>query len=363
VAAAGVKTEGRLLGATLARILAGAWRPDAPALSLSAKDAGATIPNLLRTGAAGLAWWRVRRSEAATLPAAHQLQQAFRLQALHAAIRQVAVAEAATLLRRVGVEAVLGKGWAIARQYPDLALRPYGDIDLYVPEVEHRKAADLIENTNAGPIDLHRGFAELDDRHASDLLARSRLVELDGVPVRIFGEEDHLRLLALHLLRHGGYRPLWLCDIAVALETRSDRFDWDVFLGGSARRSRWAVCALLLAQRLLGASMLDVPAEITGQRLPRWLLTAVLDRWSSSTFVPQGMRAPMRSYVRTPLAGLRALLGRWPNGIEATVGLGGAFNDLPRLPFQVAECVRRAAGFLRSVRAVDFHGRRPQPSG
>ena len=356
-----MKTEGRLLGATLARILAGAWRPDPPALSLSAQDAAATVPYLLRTGAAGLAWWRLGRS-GLDPPVAHELHQAFRLQALHAVIRQSAVAETATLFRRAGIEAVLGKGWAIARQYPDLALRPYGDIDLYVPEADHRTAMSLVDDTRVGPIDLHRGFAELDDRGADELLARSRLVELDGVSVRILGEEDHLRLLALHLLRHGGYRPLWLCDIAVALETRSDGFDWDVFLGGSARRSRWAVCALLLAHRLLGASLHDVPAEITRQRLPRWLLTAVLDRWSSSSFVPQGMRAPMRSYVRTPLAGLRALLGRWPNGIEATVGLGGAFNDVPRLPFQIAECVRRAAGFLRSTRVVDFRGGRPQPS-
>ncbi len=356
-----MRTERRRLGANLARILAGAWRSDPPPLSLAPQDASEAAPYLLRTGAAGLAWWRLRRSDAAALPAAHQLQQAFRLQALHAAIRQVAVAEAGTLLRRAGIEAVLGKGWAIARQYPDLALRPYGDIDLYVPEAAHQMAHDLIETTNAGPIDLHRGFAELDDRNASDLLARSRRVELDGVPVRIFGEEHHLRLLALHLLRHGGYRPLWLCDIAVALETRSGCFDWDVFLGGCARRNRWAACALLLAHRLLGASMHDVPAEITGQRLPRWLLAAVLDRWSSPSFVPHGMRTPMRSYVRTPLAGLRALRVRWPNGIEATVGLGGAFNDLPRLPFQIAECVRRAAVFLRSVRAVDFRAGRPQP--
>jgi hypothetical protein len=36
---------------------------------------------------------------------------------------------------------------------------------------------------------------------------------------------------------------------------------------------------------------------------------------------------------------------RWPNGIEATVGLRGPFNGLPRLPFQVAECVTRTARF------------------
>jgi hypothetical protein len=351
----------RRLGAGLARILAGAWRHDPPALSLSAEEAAAVVPSLIRTGAAGLAWWRLRDSDVSARPGLGALQQAFRLQALHAAIRQAGVTEAAALLRGAGIEALLGKGWAIARQYPDIALRPYGDFDVYVPEADHPRAAVLVEDAPA-PIDLHRGFAELDDRDAGALFARSRVVELDGVPVRLFGEEDHLRLLALHLLRHGGYRPLWLCDLAVALETRSDAFDWDVFLGGCARRSRWAACALLLAHRLLGASLRGVPAEITRQRLPLWLSTAVLDRWGSPSFVPHGMRVPMRSCVRSPLEGLRALLARWPNGIEATVGLGGPFNDLPRLPFQVAECVRRTARFLRSAHAVDFGRGRPQPS-
>jgi len=29
-----------------------------------------------------------------------------------------------------GVEPILGKGWAIARLYPERGMRPYGDIDL-----------------------------------------------------------------------------------------------------------------------------------------------------------------------------------------------------------------------------------------
>ncbi len=49
---------------------------------------------------------------------------------------------------------------------------------------------------------------------------RSQLVNLDGVDVRVPGLEDHLGILCLHLLHHGAFRPLWLCDIAAALETR-----------------------------------------------------------------------------------------------------------------------------------------------
>jgi hypothetical protein len=36
----------------------------------------------------------------------------------------------------------------------------------------------------------------------------------------------------------------------------------------------------------------------------------------------------------------------WPNSIEATVGVNGPFNEMPRLPFQVGNCAVRAFNFL-----------------
>jgi hypothetical protein len=51
------------------------------------------------------------------------------------------------------------------------------------------------------------------------------------------------------------------------------------------------------------------------------------------------------------VAFLRGLLVRWPNPVEATVGVGGPFNGVPRLPFQVADCVLRAAQFARRLAA------------
>jgi hypothetical protein len=53
----------------------------------------------------------------------------------------------------------------------------------------------------------------------------------------------------------------------------------------------------------------------------------------------------MVSFARRPAGVLRALRSRWPNAIEATVGVHGPFNGLPRLPFQLAECVSRTARF------------------
>jgi hypothetical protein len=301
----------------------------------------------LPTGSAGLAWWKIRPSPLAFNGALDEFHQAYRLIALQAAVHEQRVAEAFAALRAAGVEAILGKGWAMARLYPDPGLRPYGDIDLYVPPEHYGAALDALGDPQRESIDLHRGFAELDDRRPDELVSRSHVETLRGVEVRVFGAEDHVRLVALHMLRHGILRPLWLCDVALALESRPPDFDWDAFARGSRRRSAWVRSAFGLAHALLGARLDGVPAG-DGAVLPPWLVPAVLRQWSA--FVPpHGSRAPMAASLRHPAAFLRGLLLRWPNPVEATVGVGGPFNRLPRLPFQIGDCVLRTAQFARRL--------------
>jgi Uncharacterised nucleotidyltransferase len=305
-------------------------------------------PLLLQTGSAGLAWWKIRSSPLASNGALDELHQAYRLIALEAAVHELRVTRAFAVLRAAGVEAILGKGWAMARQYPDPGLRPYGDIDLYVRHEQHAAAVEALEDPPREGIDLHRGFAELDDRRPETLVARSCVQTLRGVEVRVFGAEDHLRLVALHMLRHGVLRPLWLCDVAVALESRSRDFDWDAFASGSRRRLAWVRSAFGLAHALLGARLDGVPKAEGAARLPRWLVPAILRQWSA--FVPpHGSRAPMAASLRHPAAFLRGLVLRWPNPVEATVGVGGPFNGLPRLPFQIGDCLLRTAQFARRL--------------
>jgi hypothetical protein len=335
-------------GARVAAVLAGSWRAAPPALDLSASELTDVAPLLLQTGAAGLTWWKVRRSPPPP-PLAAELRDAYRLFALQAALHEQRVARAFGALRAAGVEAILGKGWAIARQYPDPGLRPYGDVDLYVRPEQHAAAVEALGDPQRDGVDLHRGFAELDDRPAEELVARSRVERLHGVDVRVFAPEDHVRLLALHMLRHGVLRPLWLCDVALALESRPPGFDWRAFGAGSTRRSAWVGSAFALANALLGARLDGVPPPAAGA-LPRWLVPAVLRQWSA--FVPpHGSRAPMAASLRRPAAFARGLLLRWPNPVEATVGVGGPFNGLPRLPFQLGDCLVRTARFARRLAA------------
>ena len=86
--------------------------------------------------------------------------------------------------------------------------------------------------------------------------------------------EDHLRLLCLHLLRHGASRPLWLCGCwgsARVDGTRAD-FDWEYFLSGNRRRTDYVACTLLLAHRLLGARLDGTPVKGRAEQLPSWLV-------------------------------------------------------------------------------------------
>jgi hypothetical protein len=62
------------------------------------------------------------------------------------------------------------------------------------------------------------------------------------------------------------------------------------------------------------------------------------------------MSTPSMAFaLRQPALALRGLRLRWPNPIEATVGVGGPFNNLPRLPFQLGECMVRTLRFARRL--------------
>jgi hypothetical protein len=346
-----VRPEAR--GRQQASVLRGAWRARPDAEGLDAVDLLEASRLLLRNGSGGLAWWRAQSSEALR-PLLKPLHDAFGIHALHAAVLEAKIPAAFDRLRARGIEPLLGKGWAVARLYPRPGLRPYGDIDLYVRREDGRAARAALEEPGreALPVDLHGGLAELDDRRFGEVCARSQVVGLGGSEVRIFGPEDQLRLLALHLLRHGAWRPLWLCDVALVLEGRSAAFDWECFASGDPVRTDAAVCALRLAHEVLGASLDGVPAAVRQRRLPSWLVPAVLSQWGDGTFEPHGTRTPMAAELRRPRRLFRALRVRWPNAVEATIGRRGPFNELPRLPFQIAECAARTLRFARPPRVL-----------
>jgi hypothetical protein len=332
----------------IARLLAGAWRVEPTAASLSAQELKDVAELALKSGASGLAWCQVRHTEFHSSLAARRLQQGYRLHSLQAALHERSLKQVIPLLRGEGVEPVLVKGWAVARLYPEPGMRPYGDLDLCVLPEDYERAQAALKSLEGQScdVDLHRGFGKFYDRRSKAIFARSRLVTLGDLEVRVLGAEDDLRFLCLHLLRHGAVRPLWLCDIAAMVETRARDFDWDLCLGGSRRQADWVACAIGLAHQLLGAKVEGTPVASRARKLPRWMVPAVLEEWG----VPFEFPGQVAVYLRNPVKRLRGLMKElprhWPNPIEATMTLKGPFNGLPRLPFQVGHLFSRTAGLL-----------------
>jgi hypothetical protein len=321
----------------VAGALALSWRtPEPPSWEPATGELAEINPLLIGSGAGALAWRRLRRSYEGRSPAGFELEQSYRLYAIESLLRERQLARVLARLRAVGVEPLVGSGWAAARLYPEACLRPYRSFHVYVGAGQKEAARDALHDEPA-TVSVSVGCAELNDRSWSALNERAQTVPVAGGHVRLFGPEDHLRLLALRMLRRGACRAVWLCDLAVAVEVAGAALDWDRFLCGEPRRTEWSVGALLLARTLLGAELPSPPPAVTRRSLPQWLVRTVLRQWS--TAVP-ARAAPA---ARGPGAALRALRRRWPNGLEATVDLHAPFNGMPRLPLQVAACVTGTA--------------------
>jgi len=336
-------------GKLVAELLAGSWRDSKPSLS-AARMAG-IAQLLLRSGAGGLTWCAIRNSDLRGSQFADLFQAAYRMQTLQSALHERSLKTVIPALRSAGVEPVLVKGWAIARLYPEPGMRPYIDLDLCTLPDDYSRAAEVLRSSECqgSNVDLHRGFGKFYDRRSDDIFARSRLVKLDDVDIRVLGAEDDLRFLCMHLLRHGAMFPIWLCDIGVLLERRDDNFDWDRCLSGSRRESDWVACAIGLANRLLGVDIDGTPVISRAENLPGWFLPAVLEQWGSLPHSRSQIAPLLTSPGRIVREFIKELPHHWPNSIEASVALGAPFNRAPRFPLQVGHLISRAAALLMQL--------------
>jgi len=338
-------------GHLVSGVLSRSWRRAHGPLPFSSSDLDIVTPLLYGSGAGALGWWRVRETDLRTTESAEVLHQAYRLQALQAKIHESKIQKIFRLLRAAKVEPILIKGWAISRLYPQAGLRPFGDLDLFVRPEVFRTALYVVQSDEAKDcwVDLHDGISELDDGHVEDLFSRSQLVYCGDEQIRVLSVEDHFALLAIHMLKHGAWRPLWLCDIGLLLESIPDAFDWKLCFGTGKRRTNWLLTAVGLAHNLLGAEIRNEVIAEKARRIPSWLVRSVLREWSAPFAIrqpPMSHRAPIRQYLRKPAGLIGDLANRWPNPILATVSVNGKFNKLPRLPYQLGNLMARAGHFL-----------------
>jgi hypothetical protein len=337
-------------GRLVANVLRGVWRSTPPdSLDLTEESLAHIAPLLARAGSGGLAWWRLRGTPLADAPDVQPLRDLYRYYTLQMSHLEHQLSDTVRFLRAAGVEPIPVKGWAMGRLYPERGLRPYGDVDLAVASSQYDTAAAALEDPDRPPcpVELHPTFAELPDRSFEEIFERSHLVELHDTEIRVLAHEDHLRLLALHALNHAFWRPLWLCDLAVMMESLSDHLDWELCMTGDPWRSQGVRCALKLAGELLGADMSAVPPTWLEPPLPTWMVPAALRSWGAEAHYMSGPH--MEEYLRDPRHLLRGMRLRWPNPIEATYRVRAPYNNLPRLSFQIAETVHRTAAFIRRL--------------
>ena len=330
-------------GRLVAEVLAGSWRhSEVPPLNIS-EAARCSHALAIDSGTAALGWRRISKTSLRSTPSGEVLHQAYRLQSLQSGIHEQKIEKVFRLFRQSGVEAVLAKGWATAGLYADRALRPFGDIDICMRPGSYSLAEKVLSAPEAHDcwVDLHRHFSEIDDRTVDELFARSREVPVGSEQVRVLGLEDQLALSCIHLLKHGAWRPLWLCDVGVAIESLPPTFDWDVCLGRNRTREKWVTCAIGLARSLLQGNTTGLPAR-THAPLPAWLIDTVLKQWARPFNIyqpPMSHPIPMADLLRHPSGLIGGLRQRWPNPIIATISVNGEFNNLPdflttgKLPF------------------------------
>jgi len=339
-------------GQLAADFLAGSWRAEQSAVTVSPADLDLLTNLLYNSGSAGLAWWRIHESEFRTTPSGELLHQGYRLQALQSAMQEERIGIAFGLLRAAGIEPIMVKGWAAARAYAHRTLRAYGDIDLVVRPGDYSAAREVFERSEPAMwwIDLHKELVELEDVSVYDLFRRSRIEMHQEVQVRILSDEDHLALLAMHFFKHSAWRPSGLCDVAAIVESLPKDFDWELCLGSAKQRRAWIASALILAHELLGARIENVPERLRSHRVPAWLFETVLTQWSNLRPEDQslaGQPRPLFAYsLRNPRMLVRELGERWPDPIIATFNLRGQPNDWPRFPYQLGAFVARAGQFL-----------------
>lgn len=239
-------------------------------------------------------------------------------------------------LREQGIEPVLIKGWAAARNYPADVPRFSGDIDLAVADEDFDCARSLVEDKKSGVlgVDLHQQLRHLDTVDWKILLENSETIAVDGEAIRILAAEDHLRVMCVHWLTDGGESRDRLWDIFYAVQNRPESFDWDRCLGvvGPNRRG-WIIATVGLAHKYLGLEIDDLPFADEARRLPTWLTRSIERSWN------EGVRLrPLHTALddmRTLLTQIRKRIP--PNPIQATIDCEGAFDDGSRVGYQIRD--------------------------
>jgi hypothetical protein len=353
-------------GRLLATVLAGGWRAVVPPVALTQDELDIVVPLIVNSGTAGLAWRRIRNTALAATEGGRTLRQARLITAAQATIRESQIERQLDPDAFGRADPILIKGWANGRPYPEPSIRHYTDIDLLVRPENYAAATQawerlLGEMPESTWVDLQQELRDLPDRTWDDLYARADVVPLRSVAVTILGPEDALRLSCLHLLRHLGCNPIWLCDVSAMLENLRPGFDWNYCLSGQPRRTEWMLAVIRLANQVLGANVERCPTSVLPVSVPSWMPNTLLRVWGRGDRYdhPWPLPSPL-GHVRDVRRLAGALAERWPTPIESIYRLSWPINRVSGRSAQLLDyCLRALGWFARIVGHV--RRSRPQP--
>lgn len=322
--------------------------------------------NLISVGVGTLVWNRFRDN---AIPAGTEYGQLFFAAAARNAIRfNAQLTFIQTLnrsLKQSNIPHVFIKGLALGSYYASPQSRPVGDIDLCCGKERYEDAVNEVARlTGNSPlrigeksttlhmrgdrlssfisVDVHKSLSayELDD----SALKMAKKVWTFGLELPTLSEEEHLRLICLHFLKHGGWRPIWLCDVAAMAESLPSDFDWDRCMKDE-RTAHYVSTVLELSRRILGAEF-EMAGRYRPASLPDWLTPEVLRQWS----MPHKAHMP-KSPIRYTLANEpkklpSALAARWPKPLHAVFIMKGRFGKAGPAIFQYAAFVKKTLQFF-----------------
>jgi len=254
-------------------------------------------------------------------------------------------------LRREGIEPILIKGWAAARNYPAGKTRFFGDIDLAVSAADYPKAKDVIAaaGQEMGGIDLHRELRHLDTVDWDRLFSSSETVPLDGENIRVLCAEDHLRILCVHWLIDGGERRDRLWDIVYAIQNRPIQFDWSKCVDVvSETRRYWIIAAIGIAHKYSALDLHGIPFADEARTLPSWITKCLEREWDRNVELRS-----LASQLRYPGGFIRQLKKRIPpNPIQATINCDGDLRSRTRIGYQIRDMAKRFLPVVKDISAA-----------
>ena len=194
------------------------------------------------------------------------------------------------IFKNEGIEVVLLKGAVLAEDiYRNIGLRPFGDIDIYVPfpKIKNNRAAETVINIDDENdwLDVH--YAGLRGRDMliqsvdnNEIWERAVPFTISGMETRKLSPEHQL----LHLILHGDYfiRLIWLCDIAETVRYYGESMNWQIVVDNAWRYgyNNLYFFQLSSARQMLNAPVPDEALkQLRPNRIKRFFTKRLIQEW------------------------------------------------------------------------------------